>query len=323
MVRVLLLFPAVCLAAGQGDEMYLPADDVCDAGDDECALSLRQLRGEKVVNIGEGLYQVGDNTYCKTKGCECNRANPASCDDPRTNACVVDSSEPNIARCREREVRLVQVAQQVEKTYCKTAGCECDPYAPYPCDHPETHVCTKNVRDMGLPARCKTRQMTPYSGMPPPHWNQVEAQVQRHGTEEETEEAQEEQEEEQEEQEEEEKVAMVEFDAANYAKLVANLTGNACRGGQNSRWRTAFGDHVYNCAIKTGADVNNGAKCVSNTYHLTAGCSHCFGLMMHCGIQCASQCCGGTCRHSSACVKCSASKCDATFRNCAGYTPPH
>jgi hypothetical protein len=101
-------------------------------------------------------------------------------------------------------------------------------------------------------------------------------------------------------------IASLEFSASH---------GYGCRG-QN--WRTKFNTRLYHCALETGANARRGGECMARKQRVSGACGACMGKLMHCGLKCAKQCCGGKCISSRKCVSCNARRCNGSFESCAG-----
>merc|ERR1719476_287793 len=94
-------------------------------------------------------------------------------------------------------------------------------------------------------------------------------------------------------------------------------TGGACKGQHG--WNTDFSNHAYQCGLQSGGVANTAATCMKHAQGVSRACGNCMGKLIHCGMQCVSECCAGRCRHSAKCKACNNKKCDPAFYHCAGF----
>eukprot|EP00443_Scrippsiella_acuminata_P080095 CAMPEP_0115405146 /NCGR_PEP_ID=MMETSP0271-20121206/17781_1 /TAXON_ID=71861 /ORGANISM="Scrippsiella trochoidea, Strain CCMP3099" /LENGTH=180 /DNA_ID=CAMNT_0002829139 /DNA_START=125 /DNA_END=667 /DNA_ORIENTATION=- len=92
--------------------------------------------------------------------------------------------------------------------------------------------------------------------------------------------------------------------------------GHACKG---KPWRTDLNNRMYQCGMASGGQTAGAASCMSK--YVGEACGLCMGEMVHCGMNCISECCVGKCPTSAACVKCNKDKCYGSFYACSGEWP--
>merc|ERR1712151_122523 len=94
----------------------------------------------------------------------------------------------------------------------------------------------------------------------------------------------------------------------------------ACVGEKG--WDKDFAKRMYNCAVKTGVNPRKGGRCMARKQRVSQACGYCMGKLMKCSVKCASKCCNGKCMHSGRCKRCTARKCNRSFKQCAGVDAP-
>lgn len=103
------------------------------------------------------------------------------------------------------------------------------------------------------------------------------------------------------------------------------LEAEAAKGGacvDQKGWDRDFANRMYKCAVKTGVDPRKGGRCMARKQGVSQACGYCMGKHMKCSVKCASQCCNGKCMRSRKCKRCSARKCNRSFKKCAGVDAP-
>merc|ERR1711957_662551 len=101
--------------------------------------------------------------------------------------------------------------------------------------------------------------------------------------------------------------------------MLESAWGGACVGQHG--WNTDFAHRMYQCGLASGGQQPAAGTCMAGKQHVSGSCGRCLGDLIHCGMQCISECCLGNCPHSSACRSCNARKCNPAFTSCAGVNP--
>merc|ERR1712039_1061413 len=112
--------------------------------------------------------------------------------------------------------------------------------------------------------------------------------------------------------------ALVSSTTSNSAML-ESAWGGACVNQPG--WNTDFAHHMYQCGIASAGQQPAAGTCMQHKQHVSRSCGVCLGDLIHCGMQCISECCVGGCPHSGACKRCNALKCNPAFIRCAGVNP--
>merc|ERR1712039_316980 len=100
---------------------------------------------------------------------------------------------------------------------------------------------------------------------------------------------------------------------------LASAWAGACVGQHG--WNNDFANHMYQCGLESVGQQPAAGVCMARKQHVSAACGKCMGDLIHCGMQCISECCLGHCPHSNACRTCNAQKCNPSFFSCAGVNP--
>merc|ERR1719436_668864 len=105
----------------------------------------------------------------------------------------------------------------------------------------------------------------------------------------------------------------VQEDSADGEELAEVSQGHACKG---KPWRTDLNNRMYKCGLASGGQAAGAGTCMSK--YVGSACGYCMGQMVHCGMNCISECCTGKCPNSGACKSCNKHKCYPAFYSCSG-----